>query len=52
MQAADQFVILDQARQGGLLHEGDVVVLAAAGVGYTWAATVVRWGVPSPSGGG
>jgi 3-oxoacyl-[acyl-carrier-protein] synthase-3 len=52
MQAADQFVILDQARRGGLLHDGDVVVLAAAGVGYTWAATVVRWGVPSPSGGG
>jgi 3-oxoacyl-[acyl-carrier-protein] synthase-3 len=44
MQAADQFVILTEARARGLLHNGDVVVLAAAGVGYTWAASVVRWG--------
>jgi 3-oxoacyl-[acyl-carrier-protein] synthase-3 len=51
MQAADQFVILDQGRRCGLLRDGDVVVLAAAGVGYTWAATVVRWGAPSAAGG-
>lgn len=44
MQAADQFVILTEARDRGLLRHGDIVVLAAAGVGYTWAATVVRWG--------
>jgi len=44
MQAADQLVILDEARRRGLLRSGDVVVLAAAGVGYTWAATVLRWG--------
>jgi 3-oxoacyl-[acyl-carrier-protein] synthase-3 len=45
MQAADQFAILVEARQRDLLREGDVVVLAAAGVGYTWSASVVRWGV-------
>lgn len=44
MQAADQFVILDEARRHGLLKDGDVVALVAAGVGYTWAATIVRWG--------
>jgi 3-oxoacyl-[acyl-carrier-protein] synthase-3 len=44
MQAADQFVALVEARSRGLLHAGDTVVLAAAGVGYTWAATVVAWG--------
>jgi 3-oxoacyl-[acyl-carrier-protein] synthase-3 len=44
MQAADQFVAIVEGRQRGLLHDGDVVVLAAAGVGYTWAATVVDWG--------
>jgi len=44
MQAADQLVILERAREEGLLHAGDTVVLAAAGVGYTWAATVVAWG--------
>jgi 3-oxoacyl-[acyl-carrier-protein] synthase-3 len=44
MQAADQFVALYEARRQGLLREGDVAVLAAAGVGYTWAASVIRWG--------
>jgi 3-oxoacyl-[acyl-carrier-protein] synthase-3 len=47
MQAADQFVILAEARSRGLLCDGDSVVLAAAGVGYTWAATVARWGAMS-----
>ncbi|MDQ2744368.1 MAG: 3-oxoacyl-ACP synthase [Chloroflexota bacterium] len=45
MQAADQIVALVEARRRGLLHRGDTVVLAAAGVGYTWAASVIAWGV-------
>lgn len=45
MQAADQFVALGEARRSGLLRDGDTVVLAAAGVGYTWAASVVSWGI-------
>lgn len=44
MQAADQFVALWEARRAGVLREGDTVVLAAAGVGYTWSAAVIRWG--------
>jgi 3-oxoacyl-[acyl-carrier-protein] synthase-3 len=44
MQAADQFVILERARAQHLLREGDTVVLAAAGVGYTWSAAIVSWG--------
>ncbi|GAC1323770.1 MAG: ketoacyl-ACP synthase III [Chloroflexota bacterium] len=44
IQAADQLVGLHEARRTGLLRDGDTVVLAAAGVGYTWAATVVSWG--------
>lgn len=44
MQAADQFVILHQAQQQDLLRDGDTVVLAAAGVGYTWSASVLGWG--------
>ncbi|MBV9282055.1 MAG: 3-oxoacyl-ACP synthase, partial [Chloroflexi bacterium] len=44
MQAADQIVALAEGRRRGLLRDGDVVLLAAAGVGYTWAATVVVWG--------
>lgn len=44
MQAADQLVVLVEARQQGLLRPGDTILLAAAGVGYTWSASVVRWG--------
>ena len=44
MQAADQLVALHEGREHGLLRDGDVAVLLAAGVGYTWAATAVRWG--------
>lgn len=47
MQAADQFVALVEARRTGLLRDGDTVVLAAAGVGYTWAASVLSWGEPA-----
>ncbi len=28
----------------GRLRDGDVVLLLAAGIGYTWAATALRWG--------
>jgi 3-oxoacyl-[acyl-carrier-protein] synthase-3 len=44
MQAVDQLVGLEVGRRSGLLRDGDTAVLAAAGVGYTWAATVVAWG--------
>jgi len=36
-----------RSRGCGRLHDGDVVLLLAAGTGYTWAATVVRWGMGS-----
>ena len=35
---------LDRAGRAGELADGDVVLLLAAGIGYTWAASVVRWG--------
>jgi 3-oxoacyl-[acyl-carrier-protein] synthase-3 len=44
MQAADQFVGLVEARRARMLNDGDVALLLAAGVGYTWSATVVEWG--------
>jgi 3-oxoacyl-[acyl-carrier-protein] synthase-3 len=44
MSACDPIFGLDRARQQGKLREGDLVVLLAAGTGYTWAATAVRWG--------
>lgn len=45
MQSVDQIVTLDLAHQQGRLNEGDLVVLAAAGTGYTWSATALRWGL-------
>lgn len=34
---------LDEANRAGCLKEGDVVLLAAFGGGFTWAATLLRW---------
>lgn len=45
--APDQVISLRLAEERGLLRDGMVVVLASAGIGYTWAATTVRWGVAS-----
>ena len=44
MQAADQLVGLLKARDHEMLRDGDTVLLLAAGVGYTWSATVIQWG--------
>jgi 3-oxoacyl-[acyl-carrier-protein] synthase-3 len=41
---ADPLLGLDRAARAGELAEGDTVLLLAAGTGYTWAASVVRWG--------
>jgi 3-oxoacyl-[acyl-carrier-protein] synthase-3 len=44
MSGVDSLLALDRAARAGELSDGDVVLLLAAGTGYTWAATVVRWG--------
>jgi 3-oxoacyl-[acyl-carrier-protein] synthase-3 len=44
MSGVDPLLALDRAARDGKLSEGDVVLLLAAGTGYTWAASVVRWG--------
>ena len=36
-------IALTEARDQGLIHPGDLVVLAAFGSGFTWGAAVVRW---------
>ena len=41
--APDQVISLRLALERGLIRDGDLVVLASAGIGYTWAATAVRW---------
>ena len=44
MSGVDSLLGLDRAAREGQLADGDLVLLLAAGTGYTWAATVVRWG--------
>jgi 3-oxoacyl-[acyl-carrier-protein] synthase III len=44
MSGVDPLLALDRAARAGTLAAGDLVLLLAAGTGYTWAATAVRWG--------
>lgn len=44
MSAIDPLLGLAKARDEGRLNDGDLVMLLAAGTGYTWAASVIRWG--------
>ena len=44
MSGVDPLFALDRAARTGVLRDGELVLLLAAGTGYTWAASVVRWG--------
>jgi 3-oxoacyl-[acyl-carrier-protein] synthase III len=44
MSGVDPLLALDRAARAGELQDGELVLLLAAGTGYTWAASVVRWG--------
>ncbi|MBI4171477.1 MAG: 3-ketoacyl-ACP synthase, partial [Actinobacteria bacterium] len=44
MSGVDPLLALDRAARAGELSDGDLVLLLAAGTGYTWAATALRWG--------
>jgi 3-oxoacyl-[acyl-carrier-protein] synthase-3 len=44
MSGVDSLLALDRAARAGRLNDSDLVLLLAAGTGYTWAATVIRWG--------
>jgi 3-oxoacyl-[acyl-carrier-protein] synthase-3 len=43
MSGVDSLLALDRAARAGELEDGDLVLLLAAGTGYTWAASVIRW---------
>lgn len=47
MSGVDNLLGLERLQRAGRLRDGDAVLLLAAGIGYTWAATVVRWGTAS-----
>ncbi len=42
--APDQVISMRLALERGLIKDGDLVVLASAGIGYTWAACSLLWG--------
>lgn len=42
--APDQVLALELAQAQGRLRAGDIVVMASAGLGFTWGATALRWG--------
>ena len=44
MSGVDSLLGLDRAVRERRVGDGDNVLLLSAGTGYTWAATVVRWG--------
>jgi 3-oxoacyl-[acyl-carrier-protein] synthase-3 len=44
MSGVDSLLGLDRGVREGRVQDGDNVLLLSAGTGYTWAATVVRWG--------
>ncbi|GAB4545163.1 MAG: ketoacyl-ACP synthase III [Anaerolineae bacterium] len=44
IQSADQAIAIELGLAQGKIKDGDVIVLAGAGVGYTWSAAAIRWG--------
>ncbi len=40
----DQIVSLQRALEEGRIHDGDIVTLVSAGIGYVWGAITIRWG--------
>ena len=41
--AASVPIALTKAVQQGKIKDGDLVVLAAFGSGFTWASAIIRW---------
>lgn len=40
----DQVVSMHEGLQTGRLKDGDIMAITAAGIGYVWGATIVKWG--------
>ncbi len=45
VQSADAYISLYEGLKINRIHEGDLVIMLGAGIGYTWAATAIKWGV-------
>ena len=44
IQSVDQALTLQLGLEKGKIKPGDLIVIAGAGVGYTWSAAAIRWG--------
>jgi 3-oxoacyl-[acyl-carrier-protein] synthase-3 len=40
----DQILSLELGVEEGLIHDGDLVLMISAGIGYAWDVLVMRWG--------
>lgn len=40
----DAIVSIEEGLKAGKIKSGDLVCMAAAGIGYTWSATCIKWG--------
>ena len=40
----DQLLSIELGRRDGRIKDGDNLVLVGAGLGFVWAASVIRWG--------
>jgi 3-oxoacyl-[acyl-carrier-protein] synthase-3 len=45
MGQVDQILSLHLALNEGKVKDGTVVCMLAAGIGYVWASTIIKWGV-------
>jgi 3-oxoacyl-[acyl-carrier-protein] synthase-3 len=43
----DMPILMKLGLQSGCINDGTVIALVSAGIGWTWGATVVRWGQPA-----
>ncbi|MCK9205938.1 MAG: 3-oxoacyl-ACP synthase [Salinivirgaceae bacterium] len=44
MGQVDQILSLHLAQQQGILKQGTIISMIAAGIGYAWGANVIKWG--------
>lgn len=47
VQSVDQAIAIQLGVEQGKIKDGDLILLAGAGTGYTWSASVVHWGAVS-----
>ena len=40
----DQILSLSLGVEAGKIKDGTIVTMVAAGIGYVWASTCIRWG--------